>query len=45
MGEVLFSSIDKYKSGTGWPSFTKPLIPENIVEKEDTKLFRKRRLW
>ncbi|WP_037029895.1 peptide-methionine (R)-S-oxide reductase MsrB [Psychrilyobacter atlanticus] len=41
-GEVLFSSIDKYKSGTGWPSFTKPLVPENIIEKEDTKLFQKR---
>jgi len=37
-GEVLFSSKDKYKSGTGWPSFTKPLEPENVVEKKDFKL-------
>ncbi|MCS5421125.1 peptide-methionine (R)-S-oxide reductase MsrB [Psychrilyobacter piezotolerans] len=41
-GEVLFSSLDKYKSGTGWPSFTRPLIAENIVEKEDNKFFQKR---
>ncbi len=41
-GEVLFSSIDKFDSGTGWPSFTKPLEPENIIEKEDRGLFMKR---
>ena len=38
-GEPLFSSTHKYDSGTGWPSFTRPLEEENIVEKQDKTLF------
>jgi peptide methionine sulfoxide reductase msrA/msrB len=41
-GEPLFSSLDKYDSGTGWPSFSKPLEPTNVTERDDSKLFMRR---
>jgi peptide-methionine (R)-S-oxide reductase len=41
-GEPLFSSLDKYDSRTGWPSFTRPLEPENLTTHTDRKLFMER---
>jgi methionine-R-sulfoxide reductase len=41
-GEALFSSLDKYDSGTGWPSFTRPLDPEKVLTQSDHKLFMSR---
>ncbi|WP_109211685.1 MULTISPECIES: peptide-methionine (R)-S-oxide reductase MsrB [Microbacterium] len=37
-GQPLFSSVDKYDSGTGWPSFTKPIEPDAVTTKKDWKL-------
>jgi methionine-R-sulfoxide reductase len=41
-GEPLFSSLDKFESGTGWPSFTRPLEPANVVKRTDRKFFMER---
>jgi methionine-R-sulfoxide reductase len=41
-GEPLFSSLDKYDSGTGWPSFTRPLEPEHVTKREDRSLLMSR---
>lgn len=41
-GEPLFSSVDKFKSGTGWPSFTRPITPNTVTENVDNSFFMER---
>lgn len=41
-GTPLFRQADKFDSGTGWPSFTRPLDPENVAEEEDRRFFMRR---